>query len=45
MEFGGTKNLLAVLICGADYCDHGFIAVISNNHDVWIPYYQIHPPI
>jgi hypothetical protein len=25
--------------------DFGLTAIISNNHDVWIPYYQILTPI
>jgi len=37
----GKHNLKQAM----DEEDFGLTAVISNNHDVWIPYYQIHTPI
>ena len=37
----GKHNLKQAI----DEKDFGLIAVISNIHDEWIPYYQIHTPI
>ena len=37
VKFGGTENILDVLMKCANYCDDGFIAVIHNSAGIWIP--------
>jgi len=38
LKFGGSGNLLDVLMKSTNYCDDGFIAKIHNSAKVWVAY-------
>ena len=38
VKFGGSGNLLGVLMKDTNFCDDGYIADIHNSTEVWVAY-------